>query len=147
MSTKHPRAWLGVICSTHVRRGVAGGFAQLCHGRAAPLKKMRSGDYLIYYSPGLEMGESDLRSFTALGRVLDEEVFEHDMGGGFVPCRRRVEYLPVQRVTLASLKDSLELCARPSWGMALRRGHLPLSTHDFALIAGAMGVRPQLTAA
>lgn len=147
MSTKHPRAWLGVVSSTHVRRGVTGGFAQLCHGRAAPLKKMRSGDYLIYYSPGVEMGGSDLRSFTALGRVVDDEVFEHDMGGGFVPFRRRVAYLPVQPVTLASLKDSLELCARPSWGMALRRGHLPLSAHDFALIARAMGACLQLTAA
>lgn len=147
MSTQRPQAWLGVVCHTHVRRGVSGGFAQLCHGRAAPLKKMKTGDYLIYYSPGVEMGESDLRSFTALGRVVDDQVFEHDMGGGFVPYRRRVEYLQVRPVTLASLKDALELCARPSWGMALRRGHLPLSEHDFALIAEAMGARLQPTAA
>ncbi|TDM67930.1 EVE domain-containing protein, partial [Lactobacillus crispatus] len=25
-------AWLGVVSRTHVRRGLAGGFAQLCHG-------------------------------------------------------------------------------------------------------------------
>jgi hypothetical protein len=33
---------------------------------------------------------------------------------------------------------SLHLTARPSWGMALRRGHLPLDEHDFQLIAGAL---------
>jgi hypothetical protein len=31
--------------------------------------------------------------------------------------------------------------------MALRRGHLPLSEHDFGLIAAAMGARLQPTAA
>ena len=31
------RYWIGVACREHVGRGVAGGFAQLCHGKAAPL--------------------------------------------------------------------------------------------------------------
>ena len=45
------RYWLGVVSRAHVERGVAGGFAQLCHGRAAPLARMQTGDWLIYYSP------------------------------------------------------------------------------------------------
>jgi hypothetical protein len=101
---------------------------------------MRRGDWLVYYSPTLERGGQPLKAFTALGRVQDDEVFEFDMGGGFVPFRRRIAYAKSTIVPLDDLKAQLELCARPNWGIALRRGHLPLSRHDFELIAAAMGV-------
>jgi hypothetical protein len=141
-ATRAPKAWLGVVSRAHVRRGVTEGFAQVCHGKAGPLRRMQPGDYLVYYSPTLEMGGEPLRAFTALGRVQDAEVFQFDMGGGFVPYRRRIAYETAAReVPLAELKDRLELCASPSWGMALRRGHLPLSDHDFRLIAAALGVK------
>jgi hypothetical protein len=131
--------WLGVVSQAHVERGVTGGFAQLCHGKEAPLRRMRPGDWLIYYSPSTEMrGGERLQSFTALGQVKDERVYLHDMGGGFVPFRRDLRYERVQPVPLAALEDQLHLTARPSWGMALRRGHLPLDEHDFQLIAGAL---------
>lgn len=100
---------------------------------------MRSGDYLVYYSPTVEMRGEPLRAFTALGQIMDDRVFAFDMGGGFVPHRRRVAYKRVREVPLAELKDRLELCARPHWGMLLRRGLLPLSEHDFQLIVKAMG--------
>jgi EVE domain len=133
-------AWLGVVSRAHVQRGVAGGFAQLGHGRAQPLRKMRRGDWLVYYSPTLELGGEPLRAFSALGQLADDEVFEFDMGGGFVPHRRRVAYRSTHEVPLDALKDRLLLCSRPNWGMALRRGHLPLASQDFVLIARAMGV-------
>lgn len=135
-----PPAWLGVVSRAHVRRGVAEGFAQLCHGRAAPLRRLQPGDYLVYYSPSVEMGGEPLRAFTALGRVVDTEIFQFDMGGGFVPYRRRIAYENAREVLLATLKPRLELCAAPNWGVALRRGYLRLSAHDFKLIAAAMGV-------
>ena len=133
-------AWLGVVSAAHVARGVAGGFAQVCHGKAQPLRRMRRGDWLVYYSPALEMGGQPLRAFTALGRLVDEEVFSYDMGGGFVPFRRHVRYLGAKQVPLETLKDRLELCARPNWGIALRRGHLALSSADLVVVAGAMGI-------
>ena len=139
MTTK---AWLGVVSQTHVELGVREGFAQVCHGKAAPLRRMKAGDYLVYYSPTVEKNGEPLRAFTALGQVKDAEVYTHDMGGGFVPYRRRIVYEKVAReVPLAELKDQLELCASPSWGMALRRGLLPLSEHDFELIARALKLR------
>ena len=73
-------AWLGVVSRAHVQRGVGDGFAQLCHGKAFPLRRMRRGDWLVYYSPGIEMGGTPLRAFTALGQLEDEEVFPCDMG-------------------------------------------------------------------
>jgi hypothetical protein len=134
-------AWLGVVSRAHVLRGVDGGFAQVCHGKAPPLRRMRRGDWLVYYSPSIEMGGAPLRAFTAIGRVEDDEVFPFDMGGGFVPFRRRVRYARAHEVPLDALKDRLEMCSRPNWGIALRRGHLPLSALDLATIGAAMGVR------
>ena len=133
-------AWLGVVSRAHVQRGVAGGFAQLCHGKAQPLRRMRRGDWLVYYSPTIEMGGAPLRAFTAIGRIEDDEVSSFDMGGGFVPYRRSVRYARGREVSLHTLQDRLALCARPSWGIALRRGHLPLAAGDLATIASAMGV-------
>ena len=80
-------AWLGVVSRAHVQRGVAGGFAQLCHGKAQPLRRMKGGDWLVYYSPTAEMGGASLRAFTAIGRVGDDDVYTFDMGGGFIPFR------------------------------------------------------------
>ena len=131
-------AWLGVVSHQHVQRGVTGGFAQLCHGKALPLRRMRRGDWLVYYSPALQRGGDPLRAFTAIGRVEDDEVFQFDMGDGFVPFRRRVSYLASQEVALKAVADRLELCAKPNWGIALRRGHLMLPWQDFLTIAGAM---------
>lgn len=135
-------AWLGVVSRVHVQRGVAGGFAQLRHGKAQPLRRMRPGDWLVYYSPTTEMGGTPLRAFTAIGRAEGEAIYPHDMGGGFVPYRRDVRYAAAEEVPLDMLKPRLAFCARPNWGMALRRGHLPLEDADFATIAAAMGVRP-----
>ena len=47
------RFWIGVASREHVRLGVAGGFSQLCHGKAHPLKRMAVGDWLIYYVSAL----------------------------------------------------------------------------------------------
>ncbi|MCU4670958.1 EVE domain-containing protein, partial [Bacillus paralicheniformis] len=45
------RYWIGVASRDHVLKGVSGGFAQLCHGKEAPLKRMNPDDWIIYYSP------------------------------------------------------------------------------------------------
>jgi hypothetical protein len=134
-------AWLGVVSRAHVQRGVAGEFAQLCHGKALPLRRMKRGDWLVYYSPSLEMGGAPLRAFTAIGRLIDDDVFQFDMGGGFVPFRRRVRYLTAHDVPLDDVKQRLQLCAPAHWSMSLRRGHLPLADGDAQIIARAMGAR------
>jgi hypothetical protein len=138
-STSTARYWMGVVSQSHVARGVAGGFAQLCHGKEAPLRKMNPGDWLIYYSPTVIMGEkTPLRAFTALGQVVDTRVYSCDMGGGFVPYRRDIRYEEVRSVPISALLGQLRLTANPRWGMALRRGHLSVTPEDFFLIAAAM---------
>lgn len=80
------RFWVGVVSGSHVRHGELGGFAQLCHGKSAPLRKMRAGDWLNYYSPRTEiMKREPLQAFTAIGKVVDDQVYEYQMSESFVP--------------------------------------------------------------
>lgn len=132
--------WLAVASRDHVMIGVEGQFAQVCHGKRGPLSRMQPGDGLVCYSPGHKYGErSALKSFTAIGRVLDGDSEQVRYSDGFVPWRRPVEYERyVQDVCVSSLKSELDLTRTPNWGYALRRGLLELSEHDFDLIATAM---------
>ena len=135
--------WIAVASATHARRGCAepdAGYMQVCHGKVAPLRRVKPGDRVAYYAPTVTMGGSDkLQAFVSLGLVRPGEPYAFDMGGGFVPFRRRVRYVRARSVLLERLKDQLALCARPNWGIALRRGHLALAPEDLRTIAAAMG--------
>lgn len=140
--TDGPRFWLGVVSRDHVRRGLERGIAQIGHGKKGGLQRMAAGDWLVYYSPrtGIREG-APIKSFTAIGELPDDEVWQADEGN-FKPWRRRVDYRPgAPEVPIAELKDRLELTASPNWGYALRRGLLELSRHDFELIDRAMSAR------
>ncbi|MCS3470129.1 hypothetical protein M2401_003879 [Pseudomonas sp. JUb42] len=134
------QGWLGVVSRSHVWRGVEGGFAQVCHGKVQPLRRMKKGDIFVYYSPSVEMQGAPLKAFTALGIIQDDEVFEFDMGEGFVPFRRRVRYAVAQEVALDEVRADLDLCVPPNWGIVLRRGLIPLTEKDVCTLARAMGV-------
>jgi hypothetical protein len=139
-SSESPRAFIGVVSRSHVARGVAGGFAQLCHGKHAPLARMRPGDFLVYYSPrtDLDAGEP-LRAFTAMGRVTGEASYRFDMGDGFVPHRREIAYFRAREVLLDTITRELHFTQTP-WGLAARRGHFEIDAHDLDVIARAMEV-------
>lgn len=40
--------WIAVASAEHARRGREGGFMQVCHGKAAPLRRMGAGDRVAY---------------------------------------------------------------------------------------------------
>lgn len=135
------RFWLGVASLDHVTKGVEGGFAQLCHGSAAELRRMGAGDWIIYYSPRERMKDGlPVQSFTALGQVLDRPVYAVDMGDGFIPNRRDVDFHAVRRVPIGPLLTQLDFtrAALPNWGQPLRRGVVELSEGDFRRISTAM---------
>jgi hypothetical protein len=133
--------WLAVASAEHVRRGRQGGFMQVNHGKAAPLRRIKPGDFVVYYSPSTVIGKKDgLQSFTAIGVVRAGEPYQGEMGGGFTPFRRDVDWADSREVAIAPLLDRLDLTAgRANWGYQLRFGLLPLSAHDLRLIAEAMG--------
>jgi len=67
--------WMGTVSKEHVMIGVEGNFCQLCHGKSTPLKRMKKGDILIYYSPKISLN-SDVKfqEITAIGKIKDENV-------------------------------------------------------------------------
>jgi hypothetical protein len=140
--SKRAHAWLAVVSRAHVERGTAGGFAQVCHGKRAPLERMQPGDWLAYYSPTTEFrGGQPLRAFTAIGRVLSADAYPFDMGGGFVPFRKDVAYArDTHEAEIDPLLPQLHFAQRtPNWGMLARRGHFEIDAHDLTVIATAMG--------
>lgn len=139
--TRQSRAWIAVASAEHVARGRREGFMQVCHGKAAPLRRVRPGDRVVYYSPTRSFGGKDpLRAFTALGTVLEGAPYEVQMSDDFRPFRRDVAWDPAAaEAPIAPLLDRLSFTAgRMSWGYALRFGLLAATPQDIDLIAAAM---------
>ncbi|GGY64502.1 UPF0310 protein YdcG [Cellvibrio zantedeschiae] len=140
------RYWVGVASKEHVARGVAGGFCQLCHGKAHPLKRMERGDWIIYYSPKVSyspdaIAETDVicQQFTAIGRVVGNDVYPFEMAPGFIPFRRDIDFLPAQPADIRPLINQLAFIQNKSrWGYAFRFGHIEISQADFELISAKM---------
>jgi hypothetical protein len=134
------RYWIAVACAEHAQRGRAQGFMQVCHGKGAPLRRLQDGDGVVYYSPTTRMGVPDrLQAFTTIGRVKDERTYQADMGNGFRPFRRDVDYRDARATPIAPLLDALELTrGKRSWGYQFRVGLLEISAADFGTIARAM---------
>lgn len=136
--------WIAVASAEHVRRGREGGFMQVCHGKAAPLRRIRRGDHVVYYSPTATFGGRDrLQAFTALGSVIDDAPYGADMGDGFRPYRRAVAWEDAGDVPIRPLLDVLAFTAgRPNWGCQLRLGLFAIGEGDAAVIEAAMRAVP-----
>jgi|SRR5215831_15804016 len=137
--------WIGVASKDHVERGVAGGFCQVCHGKAAPLMRMHQGDWIIYYSSKKTFERANSASvescqqFTAIGEVIDDAVYEFAMTPDFIPYRRNVRFLDCKAIDIRPFINELGFIKNKSrWGYAFRFGHLEISRLDFNLIASQM---------
>lgn len=135
------RYWIGVASKEHVMRGVQGGFCQLCHGKAYPLKRMSPGDWIIYYSSKEKFNENiGCQQFTAIGKILNDKVYEYQMSPDFIPYRRDVEFIhDAKSVPIQPLIPSLSFIkTKSSWGYVFRFGHLEIPEQDFLLIKKEM---------
>ncbi|MCI0382494.1 MAG: EVE domain-containing protein [Chlamydiae bacterium] len=138
---KHPRYWVNVVSHEHVKNGIKAGITQSCHGKSAPLKRMRQGDWIVHYSPKEIFQEKEpCQKFTSIGQVIDEEVYQFDMGGGFIPWRRNIKYLKGKAIPIINLLDKLSFTKEKgkSWGMAFRYGFFEMKKEDFKLIYEGM---------
>jgi EVE domain len=134
------RYWINTVSRAHVLAGVTGGFTQADHGRPMRLKRLGKGDLIVFYSPRTEFqGGEPLQTFTAIGRIADDEPFQVEMSSSFHPWRRRVEFLdcveaPIQPLLmrLAFIKD------KSRWGFPFRRGLFDIDRADFTWVAQAM---------
>lgn len=132
--------WIAVASAAHARRGREGGYMQVCHGKLAPIRRLRPGDRVAYYAPTVTMGGKDTcQRFVSIGLVQAGEPYPFDMGGGFVPNRRDVAYVPAQEAVIHPLLDAFEFVEnRQRWGYKFRFGLFDISDHDMELIARAM---------
>lgn len=137
---REKRFWIGVASKEHVKTGVAGGFCQLCHGKAQPLKRMAVGDGLIYYSAKERFGEDALcQQFTAIGEVVGSEVYQFEMFPGSIPYRRDIRFFEAKDVSIRPLIVQLSFIKdKTHWGYAFRFGYLEITRADFELIAQFM---------
>lgn len=137
--------WIGVASADHVARGRSEGFMQVCHGKAAPLHRIKPKDGVLYYSPTQLFGATDgLQSFTAIGFARDCVPYCVNLGPGFTPFRRDVAWLQATPAPIRPLLDKLDLTrGLRNWGYGFRFGLLEISPCDFTTIARAMtGVLP-----
>jgi hypothetical protein len=136
--------WIGAVSQDHADLAVAGGFAQVSHGRAGPLERVHAGDGFAIYSPRTAHPHgAPLQAFTAIGIVRSGVLYQADDGGDFRPFRIDVDYLPATPAPIRPLIESLTfLRSKAHWGAAFRFGFLRIPAHDFATIARAMGRDP-----
>lgn len=134
------RYWIGVASRDHVLKGVEGGFCQLGHGKMSAVRRLSPGDWIIYYSPRAQMGRGDVvQSFTAIGQVRPGAPYDFDMGNGFIPARRDVNFIASRDAPVLSLIDKLGFIKnKKNWGYAFRFGILSIPVDDFLIIANAM---------
>ncbi len=132
--------WIGVVSRQHVKIGEKGGFCQLNHGKAAPMRRLSPDDWLIYYSPKTELqGGEPLREFTAIGQILDRAPYIVEMSECFMPTRRDVNYATCSETPIHPLLEKLSFSKEnKSWGMIMRRGFFEITKEDFNIIASKM---------
>ena len=132
--------WIAVASADHLARGKQGGFMQVHHGKAAPLKRIKCGDIIAYYSPLKVYGGAEkLRAFTGLGRITSEAPYQGDMGQGFKPFRHDVDWFETQDALIEPLLQQLTFTkGKTNWGYQFRFGLFEISETDLETIAKAM---------
>jgi predicted RNA-binding protein len=135
--------WIGVVSRAHSEIGVKGGFIQLNHGKKAPLQKMKKGDWIVIYSPRTSYPEGEpLQSFTAIGEIVSDDVYQFEMSPDFVPYRMDVRYRRCRVAPIGPLIDKLSFIKnKSSWGAAFRFGQIKIARPDFDVIAQAMSCK------
>jgi hypothetical protein len=143
MSTKY---WIAVISKDHTMKGVEGGFMQACHGKQAPLKRMKQGDWVLFYSPKQSMGqEAKCQSFTAVGQATDDAVYQYQMTASFVPFRRKIKFHECRETSILPLIDKLDFITnKKSWGFIFRFGFFEIKENDFNLILSNMTIHEDI---
>lgn len=77
---------------------------QVCHGKEAPLKRIKPDNWLVVYSPKLTMkSESKCQSFTAIGQAKDSEVYQFQMTSTFNPFRKNIKFYNFQETSILYL--------------------------------------------
>lgn len=132
--------WVAVASSDHVAAGKQLGIMQICHGKSAPLRRLKPGDNVVYYSPTLTFkGKDKLQQFTAIGKIKEGCAYQVDMGNSFCPFRLDVCWYKSKDVPILPLINQLDFTrGKQNWGYQFRFGLIKINDHDMSLISDAM---------
>ena len=134
------RYYIVGVSKDHITNGVNGAFMQANHGKPASLKKLHTGDWVIFYSPKQSYtGNEPLQAFTAIGQVKDEELYQYKMNDDFIPYRRNINYYACSETPISPLINELNFIEnKKAWGFKFRFGFFEIGEKDFKLIRSAM---------
>ncbi len=137
--------WVSTISRDHVLLSVKGGFTQAGHGKSSALKRLKTDDWLVYYSPKTSLRDGEpVQAFTGIGRVLDEELYQVEQAPGFTPWRRNIEFVKSIEAPIRPLIDQLSFIEdKRRWGYMFRVGLFEIPQEDFAVISRAMAVEKE----
>jgi predicted RNA-binding protein len=132
--------WINAISRDHVQRGVAGAFTQANHGKSSGLKRLKVGDWIIFYSPKTNyQGGEPLQAFTAIGQIPDDELYQVEVTPDFSPWRRHVDFKQCTEIPIRPLIDDLSFITdKTHWGFRFRFGLFEIPEADGELIKNAM---------
>jgi predicted RNA-binding protein len=132
--------WIIVASKNHVMRGIEGGFCQANHGKEAPLRRMKRGDWIVFYSPKeIFEGNVPSRRFTALGEIRDDSMYQVQLSDDFRPFRMDVKFTTINEVAIEPLIPELTFIRnKKSWGYVFRFGMIEIPRNDFLIIAKKM---------
>src|SRR5687768_2146127 len=124
--------WIAVASREHVLSGKKEGFAQVCHGKQNPLKRLNPGEWIVYYSPTQIFGQKEAcRKFTAVGQVKDAEPYQCKISDNFIPWRRDINFLHAQEVEIQPLLNDLSFIRnKKQWGFIFRYGLFSIPYDD-----------------
>ena len=140
MANSETKYWIIVASKDHVKSGVEQGIAQACHGKTAPLKRMRKDDFVLFYSGKKTLGQPEIcQEFTAIGQVKDEDVYPFQQTADFCPSRRNIDFFESTDISILPLINDLSFIQnKQSWGYPFRFGFFEISKTDFELISSKM---------
>ncbi|KAB2689163.1 EVE domain-containing protein [Brucella pseudogrignonensis] len=136
------RHWIATVSVEHAMIGQRLGFIQVCHGKAAPLRRLCCGDRVFSYSPKRSLGGNEsLQAFARIGHLRDHRAYKVEMAPGFHPWRRDGNWLTARQAPIRPLLDALSFTrSKSNWGYKFSYGLFEISDADADLIAMAMGL-------
>jgi hypothetical protein len=130
--------WVSVVSKEHALRGIGGGYMQACHGKEAPLNRMKPGDFFMFYCPNaIMLSKEKIQKFIGLGKVKDKPTYQFSMSDSFHPYRRDIEFIPgAEKIESAVISELKDLSIKSKF----RFGFFELPEEDFNVIAQSMGI-------
>jgi predicted RNA-binding protein len=132
--------WVVVTSRDHALDGAEESIVQVNHGKEGQLKRMSSGDKILFYAAKKTYGQKELcQCFVALAILTDDTIFQYEVSANFKPYRRKAEYKKVNEFEIRPFIDRLAFIKnKEKWGFIFRSGCFEINKHDFDLIEEQM---------